>query len=89
MTTQEPPKLEYPCDYPIKVMGLNESDFARAIIEVIRRHDPGFNAANVALRASRNEKYLSVTATITATSPEQIADLFQELKATGRVEMVL
>jgi putative lipoic acid-binding regulatory protein len=90
MTTEmEPPKLEYPCDYPIKVMGYNEHDFTHAVIEVIRRHDPGFNPASVALRASRNEKFLSVTVTITATGPEQIAALFADLKATGRVQMVL
>jgi putative lipoic acid-binding regulatory protein len=90
MTTEiEAPKIEYPCPYPIKVMGYNEHDFTHAIIEVIKRHDPGFDPATVALRASRNEKFLSVTAVITATGPEQIAELFADLKATGRIQMVL
>lgn len=89
MTQPEPPKIEYPCEYPIKVMGLNEHDFTHVVLEVIRRHDPDFQPANVALRASSNEKWLSVTAVITATGPEQIAAIFADLKATGRVQMVL
>ncbi|MDR2214105.1 MAG: DUF493 domain-containing protein [Pseudomonadales bacterium] len=88
-TAPEAPKIEYPCAYPIKVMGLNAHDFTHAMIGIIQRHDPGFDPGSVALRPSRNDKYLSVTAVITATGPEQIAALFADLKASGRVQMVL
>ncbi|MDR0781500.1 MAG: DUF493 domain-containing protein [Pseudomonadales bacterium] len=91
MTTPdlEPPKLVYPCAYPIKVLGYNAHDFTHVMLGIIQRHDPGFDPASVALRTSRNDKFLSVTAIITATGPEQIAALFADLKASGRVQMVL
>ncbi|HWK52946.1 MAG TPA: DUF493 domain-containing protein [Hyphomicrobiales bacterium] len=89
MSEPEAPRLEYPCDYPIKVVGLNAPDFTHMVVEIVRRHDAGFDAARVALRASSNDKYLSVTVVITATGPEQIAALFADLKASGRVQMVL
>ena len=85
----EAPKLEYPCDYPIKVMGLNEHDFPACVIDVVLRHDPGFAAESISLRPSSNGKYVSVTATITATGEAHIEAVFIDLKATGRVVMVL
>ena len=81
--------IEYPCDYPIKVMGLQEPDFAASVIAIARRHDPGLRQALITYRPSRNGKYLSVNLVITATGVEQITALFEELKASGRVSMVL
>jgi len=85
----EAPKLEYPCAYPIKVMGLHEQDFPSCIIGVIRKHDPQVEEESLKLRPSSNGKYVSVTIIITATGPEHIAAIFVDLKATGRVVMVL
>ena len=83
------PKLEYPCAYPIKIMGLHEADFADCILEVIRRHDAGLAEEAVSLRPSSNGKYVSITVVITATGPDHIEAVFVDLKATGRVVMVL
>lgn len=89
MNEPRAPQLEYPCDYPIKIVGFNAPDFTHAMLEIVRRHDAGVDADRVVLRASRNDKYLSVTVVITATGPAQIAALFADLKASGRVQTVL
>jgi putative lipoic acid-binding regulatory protein len=89
MEDEKPPRIEYPCAYPIKVMGLQEADFVDCIVEVVQRHDPQFATETITTRESRNGKYLSVKVTITATGPDHIQALFTELKATGRVVMVL
>ena len=82
-------QIEFPCAYPIKVMGLDENDFATNVIDIVRRHDPALDLALISYRPSRNGKYLAVNVTITATSAAHIQALFEELKASGRVAMVL
>lgn len=86
---QDKPRIEFPCDYPIKVMGLHESDFAACVIEVVERHAPGFSREKIILRESSGGRYLSVHIVITATGTEQLQALFHDLKATGRVAVVL
>jgi putative lipoic acid-binding regulatory protein len=89
MSEQDSAKIEFPCAYPIKVMGLDENDFANAVLAIILRHDPALDVATVSYRPSRNGKYLAVNVTITATGTPQLKALFDELKASGRVAMVL
>jgi putative lipoic acid-binding regulatory protein len=89
MDEEKSVRIEYPCEYPIKVMGLQEEGFVGCIVEVVQRHDKQFAAETITVRESRNGKYLSVTVTITATGPDHIDALFTDLKATGRVVMVL
>jgi hypothetical protein len=89
MVEESKAALAFPCAYPIKVMGLHREDFATCVIEIIRRHDPGLAEERISYRESRNGKYLSVNVVITATGAAQIEALFHELKASGRVVMVL
>ncbi|WP_163835455.1 HP0495 family protein [Spartinivicinus ruber] len=86
--SQTPPKIEFPCDYPIKVMGFAAADFEQFVIEVMKKHDPSFNG-EATIRDSRNGKYQAVNVTITATGEVQLKAIFEELKASGRVAMVL
>ncbi len=81
--------IEYPCDFPIKVMGLSQQGFAQAIIEVVLRHDPAFNAASMEIRSSKAARYLSLTCTVRATSRVQLDALYQELCDHTMVTMVL
>ncbi len=81
--------LEFPTAFPIKVMGRRTDDFAQAIVEVVLRHAPDFDAGTLEMRASRAGNYLSVTATITATSREQLDALYRELTSHPLVSMVL
>lgn len=81
--------LDFPCDFPIKVMGRKAPGFAQAISEIVRRHAPEFDPATVEMRPSRQGRYLSVTCVVRATSREQLDALYQELCDHPWVVMVL
>ncbi len=81
--------IEYPCDFPIKIMGKTTPGFAQTIVELVRRHAPDFEAAGVEMRTSKQSKYLSVTCTVRATSREQLDTLYKELCDHPLVVMVL
>jgi putative lipoic acid-binding regulatory protein len=81
--------IEYPSRFPIKVMGANVDGFVHAVVEVARRFDPGFDAATVEMRPSSGGKYLGVTVTITATSREQLDELYRTLSTHPMVKVVL
>ena len=81
--------IEYPSAFPIKVMGPNVDGFVHAVTSIAARFDPGFDAASVELRPSRGEKYLGVTVTVTATSREQLDELYRTLSTHPMVKMVL
>jgi uncharacterized protein len=89
MPDPESPVLAFPCEFPIKIMGLTRRGFAQAVTEVVQRHAPDFDPATVAMRPSREGKYLSLTCTIRAVSREQLDALYQELCDHPMVTMVL
>jgi len=86
---QEPPKIEFPCDYPIKVLARTTDDLHEAIFEVFEQHAPGFDRDTVTARGSSKGTFTSITITIIATGPDQLEALHQSLLATGRVQMVI
>ncbi|MCS7100948.1 MAG: DUF493 family protein [Burkholderiaceae bacterium] len=81
--------LTFPLDFPIKIMGRRTDDFAQTIVEVVREYAPDFDAATVQLRASRNGNYLSLTATVRATSRAQLDALYRALSSHPLVAVVL
>jgi len=81
--------LEFPCDFPLKVMGATRDGFAQAIVEVVLRHAPDFDAAQVEMRPSKAGNYLSLTCTIRATSKPQLDALYRELTSHSWVKIVL
>lgn len=89
MTEPEAPKIEFPCDYPVKVLGRASDAFESTILEVFERHAPGFDPHAVTRKASSKGTFSSLTVIITATGPEQLEALHQDLMATGHVNMVI
>jgi len=81
--------IEYPCEFPIKIMGHTRAGFAQTMLEVISRHAPDFNGATLEMKASKHGKYLSITCVINATSRAQLDALYQELCDHPMVVMVL
>ncbi len=81
--------IEYPCEFPLKIFGLQQAGFAQAVLEVVNKHDPGFAAASMEMRASRNARYISLTCTVHATSREQLDAIYRELCDHPMVVMVL
>ena len=81
--------LDYPCDFPLKVLGQTRAGFAQAVLEVVKRHAPEFDGAAMGMKASKRGKYISLTCVIRATSREQLDGLYQELCDHPMVVMVL
>ena len=89
MNEADPPKIEFPCDYPVKVLGRSGDDFESVIFEVFDFHAPGFSRESVTTNVSRKGTFSSVTITITATGVDQLDALHKSLLATGIVKMVI
>jgi putative lipoic acid-binding regulatory protein len=81
--------IVYPSQFPIKVMGLKVEGMVAAVTHIAQQFDPGFDAATVELRESKGGKYLGVTITITATSREQLDELYRTLSTHPMVKVVL
>ncbi len=81
--------IEFPCDFPIKVMGASRDGFAQAMLDVVRRHAPDFDGAAMEIRPSRAGNYLSLTCTVRATSKAQLDALYRELTGHPWVKIVL
>ncbi|WP_111497356.1 HP0495 family protein [Marinobacter bohaiensis] len=89
MSEQQPPKIEFPCDYVIKVIGNAAPDFRDFVVEVVEKHAPGLDETDITINDSREGRFTSVRIKIFATGEPQLKALFEELKASGRVHMVL
>lgn len=85
----EPTLIEYPCDFPIKVMGWADQNFTQSILMIVKRHVPNFDDTSLETRISKENKYLSLTCTVRAISRAQLDALYQELCDHPMVVMVL
>lgn len=87
--TEQPSLIEYPSDFPIKIMGHAQPGFTQAVLAIIQRHAPDFDKSNMETRTSSKAKYLSLTCTIRAVSREQLDAIYQELSGHPLVVMAL
>lgn len=81
--------LEFPCDFPLKIMGANVADFAQTVVAIVLRHAPDFDPASVEMRPSKAGNYLSLTCTVRAVSQAQLDALYLELTSHPMVKVVL
>ncbi len=81
--------LKFPCEFPIKAMGLAAPDFDALVVEIVRRHTPDITEGAVRSRPSSGGKYVSVTVTINATSKQQLDAIYQALTDHERILMSL
>lgn len=81
--------LEFPCSFPLKVMGQNLPAFEQYVVEVVRTHAGSHALGEVTTRPSRNARFLSVTVTFTATSRAQLDDIYRTLSASDQVLFLL
>lgn len=89
MTDEKTTLIEFPAVFPIKIMGEAREGFAQAIVDIVIRHAPDYDAASIEMRSSSTGRYLGLTCTITATSQEQLDALYRELSAHPLVKVVL
>ena len=81
--------LTFPCEFPVKVMGINTDTFENEIFMIANQHVPNLGEAAICSRPSRSAKYLSVTVTFTAKDREQLDNLYRALSKHPDVKMVL
>lgn len=89
MGQQAAPEIRFPCEYPVKVMGVASSVFRDEVVTVFQRHAPEVDRERITVRESRQGTYLSVTVVIQATGKQQLEQLFQDLKTVAGVKLVL
>ncbi|HTH62375.1 MAG TPA: DUF493 family protein [Paraburkholderia sp.] len=81
--------LEFPCDFPIKVMGKAHPEFQQTIVTVIRQFDGGFDAETIEVRPSSSGNYTGLTVTVRATSRAHLDDIYRALTGHPMVKVVL
>ena len=86
---QERPKIEFPCLYPIKIIGYAVDNFKELVTSRVEGHTGPIDSELVTVRSSRKNNYISVNITIAATGEEQLSKIFEDLKQIESVKMVL
>jgi len=81
--------FEFPCRFPVKIMGRDEPEFQAHVVKMISNHVTGIVDEDVVSRPSSKGKFISVTVTFTAESRQQLDDVYQTLTADELVLFVL
>ncbi|MEY2993554.1 MAG: hypothetical protein RL357_489 [Pseudomonadota bacterium] len=92
MTTQPPQSeslIEYPCRFPIKVMGAQHPEFVDAIVSVAQQFEPEFDATTVSINTSKGGNYVGLTLAVWVTHREQLDNLYRALTGHPMVKVVL
>ncbi|MEJ7807864.1 MAG: DUF493 family protein [Telluria sp.] len=89
MISPEDSLIEYPSDFPIKVMGPTHADFAATIVDVVLEYDPTFHIGRLEVRPSPQGNYTGLTVTVRATSRAQLDDLYRALSGHPMVKIVM
>lgn len=84
-----PPLIDFPCEFPLKVMGKNESEFPDTIILLIQTILPTFSADKIEARASSSGKYTSLTCMVHVESQAQLDDIYRLISAHPLVKFAL
>ncbi len=81
--------LKFPTDFPVKIMGKRVDGFAEAMVALVLEHAPDFEAATLEMKPSREGNYMALTATINATSKQQLDNLYRALTSHPMVKIAL
>ena len=89
MTKQNDAHFNFPCDFPIKIMGRSNCKLESLVLDIVSRHAPEVTENEVNTRPSGKGNFISVTVTVKATSREQLDNIYLELTAREEVLMAL
>lgn len=89
MTTETDKLFDFPCDFPIKIMGRCDCELETLVVEIINKHIIEEAGSNVTARPSGKGNFISVTVIIKANSREQLDNIYLELTAREEVLMAL
>ena len=77
MTEEKISLLEFPTAFPLKIMGEARDNFTQLIVDIVRKHAPDYDPANIEMRPSKQGKYVGLTCVIQATSQAQLDALYR------------
>jgi len=89
MTEQDETLFEFPCEFPLKVMGRTCDEFEPAVITIVNKHVDNLGEGAVKTRPSGKGNFVSLTITFEAQSKTQLDALYQELHDCEHVVMLL
>jgi len=81
--------LDFPCEYPVKVMGLNTKKFIKEIILIIEKHTGEIPESSISYKISKNAKYISLTVLVNAPARSFLEDIYLDLRASKSVLVLL
>jgi putative lipoic acid-binding regulatory protein len=81
--------LEFPCDFPIKMIGRDAPEFRQLARALVEKHTEALADEAIQVAVSRNGRFVSVTVVISATSQQQLDDIYQDLTAHDDVLIAL
>lgn len=81
--------IEFPEKFPIKIFGLDSSDFTETVEAIIAKHVEKQQRLSWESNISSKGKYLAITVTILATSQEQLDSIYMDLTSSPQVKMAL
>ena len=81
--------IEYPCDFPIKVMSVNHPEIVQLLTPIILEHDPSYNHETIIFRESSKGNYDGFTVTVYVESREQLDNIYRALHGHELVKAVL
>ncbi len=81
--------LQFPCRFPIKIMGRQAEDFEAHVLGLISNYTGGEGALEISRRPSAKGNFVAVTVTFTATSRAQLDQIYRQLSGSDLVLMVL
>lgn len=85
----QPHALQFPTQFPIKIIGYNHSDLLTEVLAVINSQFPEITMAELVTRHSKDQKYISITVTVTALSQQQLDEIYQRLSVNDKILMAL
>ena len=89
MSEEQATLLEFPCEFPVKVFGLNQPGLTASVLEIARRHAPEIAENALSSKLSGGGKYMAVTVTIQAQSKAQLEAIYRDLTSCPDITMAL
>ena len=87
--TENKSLIEFPCNFPIKIIGNNTPNFEQEVLSIVRKHYPKLKDKNISSNASQQGNYLSLTITVFAQSQESLDALYLDLNQVSGLQMVI
>jgi len=81
--------IEFPCMFPIKVMGEVHDEFTSTVIKIIKQKNKDFDPSTIEMKGSSEGRYISLTCFVYVTSKPELDDIYRLLSTHPMIKVVL